>query len=79
LKNGFIVCVLIIFIPFFLCSGSWLLSGKLAKMLLIDCEQNDNDYPLAISGMVGIGFLRFAVSVFIKKGGDSYANTLALE
>uniref|UniRef100_A0A2N9H720 Uncharacterized protein n=1 Tax=Fagus sylvatica TaxID=28930 RepID=A0A2N9H720_FAGSY len=41
-------------------SGSWLLSGKLAKMLLIDCEQNDNDYPLAISGMVGIGFLRFA-------------------
>ncbi|GLT69630.1 hypothetical protein SLA2020_417670 [Shorea laevis] len=30
-------------------SGSWLLSGKLAKMLLIDCEQNDNDYPLAIS------------------------------
>ncbi|KAL4616065.1 hypothetical protein ACB092_07G172100 [Castanea dentata] len=30
-------------------SGSWLLSGKLAKMLLIDCEQNDNDHPLAIS------------------------------
>ncbi|KAG6709285.1 hypothetical protein I3842_06G125100 [Carya illinoinensis] len=30
-------------------SGSWLLSGKLAKMLLIDCEQNDNDNPLAIS------------------------------
>ncbi|XP_038706390.1 uncharacterized protein LOC120001936 isoform X2 [Tripterygium wilfordii] len=30
-------------------SGSWLLSGKLAKMLLIDCEQNDYDFPLAIS------------------------------
>ncbi|XP_015893450.3 uncharacterized protein LOC107427578 [Ziziphus jujuba] len=30
-------------------SGSWLLSGKLAKMLLIDCEQNDNDCPLTIS------------------------------
>ncbi|KAJ8767098.1 hypothetical protein K2173_012689 [Erythroxylum novogranatense] len=30
-------------------SGSWLLSGKLAKMLLIDCEQNDYDKPLAIS------------------------------
>ncbi|KAI9127540.1 hypothetical protein K1719_000533 [Acacia pycnantha] len=32
-----------------LSSGSWLLSGKLAKMLLIDCEQNSNDCPLAIS------------------------------
>ncbi|KAF3434642.1 hypothetical protein FNV43_RR21727 [Rhamnella rubrinervis] len=30
-------------------SGSWLLSGKLAKMLLIDSEQNDNDCPLTIS------------------------------
>ncbi|XP_028776786.1 uncharacterized protein LOC114733485, partial [Neltuma alba] len=29
--------------------GSWLLSGKLAKMLLIDCEQNSDDCPLAIS------------------------------
>ncbi|KAE9620270.1 hypothetical protein Lalb_Chr01g0001341 [Lupinus albus] len=32
-----------------LSSGSWLLSGKLARMLLIDCEQNSNDFPLAIS------------------------------
>ncbi|XP_061362673.1 uncharacterized protein LOC133306382 isoform X2 [Gastrolobium bilobum] len=32
-----------------LSSGSWLLSGKLARMLLIDCEQNSNDCPLAIS------------------------------
>ncbi|BFG42271.1 hypothetical protein CerSpe_285450 [Prunus speciosa] len=30
-------------------SGSWLLSGKLAKMLLIDCEQNDGDCSLTIS------------------------------
>ncbi|XP_054786453.1 uncharacterized protein LOC129292825 isoform X2 [Prosopis cineraria] len=30
-------------------SGSWMLSGKLAKLLLIDCEQNSNDCPLAIS------------------------------
>ncbi|KAL5055383.1 hypothetical protein RYX36_036065 [Vicia faba] len=32
-----------------LSSGSWLLSGRLARMLLIDCEQNSNDYPLTIS------------------------------
>ncbi|XP_022725660.1 uncharacterized protein LOC111282033 [Durio zibethinus] len=32
-----------------LSSGSWLLSGKLAKMLLIDNEQNDHDCPLTIS------------------------------
>ncbi|XP_012436343.1 uncharacterized protein LOC105762916 [Gossypium raimondii] len=32
-----------------LSSGSWLLSGKLAKMLLIDSEQNDYDCPLTIS------------------------------
>ncbi|MBA0619886.1 hypothetical protein Godav_005677 [Gossypium davidsonii] len=32
-----------------LSSGSWLLSGKLAKMLLIDSEQNDYDFPLTIS------------------------------
>ncbi|GLT30700.1 hypothetical protein SLA2020_054910 [Shorea laevis] len=32
-----------------LSSGSWLLSGKLAKLLLIDCEQNDYDCPLTIS------------------------------
>ncbi|KAL5788807.1 hypothetical protein ACOSP7_005756 [Xanthoceras sorbifolium] len=34
------------------CNGSssgWLLSGKLAKMLLVDCEQNDYDCPLVIS------------------------------
>lgn len=30
-------------------SGSWLLSGKMAKMLLIDCEQNDGDCSLTIS------------------------------
>lgn len=30
-------------------SGSWLLSGKLVKMLLLDSEQNDYDKPLAIS------------------------------
>ncbi|XP_055961923.1 uncharacterized protein LOC126683413 isoform X2 [Mercurialis annua] len=32
-----------------LSSGSWLVSGKLAKMLLIDAELNDNENPLAIS------------------------------
>lgn len=32
-----------------LSSGSWLLSGRLAKMLLIDCEHNESCYPLAIS------------------------------
>ncbi|KAL9296251.1 hypothetical protein ACSQ67_022147 [Phaseolus vulgaris] len=32
-----------------LSSGSWLLSCKLARMLLIDCEQSSNDCPLAIS------------------------------
>ncbi|KAK9941647.1 hypothetical protein M0R45_007348 [Rubus argutus] len=32
-----------------LCNGSWLLSGKLAKMLLIDCEHNDSDCALTIS------------------------------
>ncbi|EEF34096.1 conserved hypothetical protein [Ricinus communis] len=29
--------------------GSWMLPGKLAKMLLIDCEQNDFENPLTIS------------------------------
>ncbi|KAJ1422124.1 hypothetical protein SESBI_13251 [Sesbania bispinosa] len=29
--------------------GSWLLSDRLARLLLIDCEQNNNDCPLAIS------------------------------
>ncbi|TKY67768.1 Nucleoporin NUP188-like [Spatholobus suberectus] len=32
-----------------LSSGSWLLSCKLARMLLIDCKQNSSDCPLAIS------------------------------
>ncbi|KAJ0076745.1 hypothetical protein Patl1_36100 [Pistacia atlantica] len=30
-------------------SSGWLLSGKLAKMISIDCEQNDYDCPLTIS------------------------------
>nr|XP_011457925.1 PREDICTED: uncharacterized protein LOC101300415 [Fragaria vesca subsp. vesca] len=30
-------------------SESWLLSGKLAKMLIIDCEHNDSDCTLTIS------------------------------
>ncbi|XP_068323186.1 uncharacterized protein [Pyrus communis] len=30
-------------------SGTWFLSGKLAKMLLIDCEQNDSCCSLTIS------------------------------
>ncbi|XP_057965187.1 uncharacterized protein LOC131155793 [Malania oleifera] len=30
-------------------SASWLLSGRLAKFLLIDCEQNDNYCPLTTS------------------------------
>ncbi|ESQ53118.1 hypothetical protein EUTSA_v10024188mg [Eutrema salsugineum] len=30
-------------------SGSWSLSGKLAKMILIDCEKNDTSRPLVIS------------------------------
>lgn len=32
-------------------SRSWLLSGKLAKMLLIDCEQNDSDCSLTTAGI----------------------------
>lgn len=32
-----------------LSSGSWLLSGRLAKLLLIDCEHNDRSCPLAVS------------------------------
>ncbi|CAH1423389.1 unnamed protein product [Lactuca virosa] len=32
-----------------LSSGSWLLSGRLAKLLLIDCEHNDSSFPLAVS------------------------------
>jgi hypothetical protein len=38
-------------------------------MLLIDCEQNDNDYPLAISGMFSRSFLHLTVSIlnlFVK-------------
>lgn len=50
LKNGVRACV-VIFLSLLCPSGSWLLSGKLAKMLLNDCEQNDNDNPLALSGM----------------------------
>ncbi|XP_010446393.1 PREDICTED: uncharacterized protein LOC104729180 isoform X2 [Camelina sativa] len=30
-------------------SGTWSLSGKLAKMILIDCEKNDTSCPLVIS------------------------------
>ncbi|XP_071723037.1 uncharacterized protein [Rutidosis leptorrhynchoides] len=30
-------------------SGSWLLSGRLARMLLIDCEHNDHECPLTLS------------------------------
>ncbi|KAJ4826105.1 hypothetical protein Tsubulata_010953 [Turnera subulata] len=30
-------------------SGSWLLSGRLAKLLLVDSEQNDYGHPLTIS------------------------------
>ncbi|XP_071717637.1 uncharacterized protein [Rutidosis leptorrhynchoides] len=32
-----------------LSSGSWLLSGRLAKLILLDCEHNDSSLPLAIS------------------------------
>ncbi|GJU27356.1 ulp1 protease family, C-terminal catalytic domain-containing protein [Tanacetum coccineum] len=32
-----------------LSSGSWLLSGRLAKLLLIDSEHNDSTCPLAVS------------------------------
>ncbi|KAL8188648.1 hypothetical protein R6Q57_029668 [Mikania cordata] len=32
-----------------LSSSSWLLSGKLAKLLVIDCEHNDSSCPLAVS------------------------------
>ncbi|KAL2254846.1 UNVERIFIED_CONTAM: hypothetical protein Sindi_0279300 [Sesamum indicum] len=37
-------------VPNSLSSGSWLLSGRLAKMLLIDCEQSD--CSLTLSGML---------------------------
>ncbi|KAA8536013.1 hypothetical protein F0562_028491 [Nyssa sinensis] len=37
-----------------LSSGTWLLSGRLAKMLLIDCEHNDRYEPLTLSGMYSI-------------------------
>ncbi|KAJ0513739.1 putative nucleoporin [Helianthus annuus] len=32
-----------------LSSGSWLLSGRLAKLLVVDCEHNDSSCPLAVS------------------------------
>jgi hypothetical protein len=35
-------------------------------MLLIDCEQNDNDYPLAISGMFSSSFSHFLVLVSLN-------------
>ncbi|KAL0739663.1 hypothetical protein Bca4012_015873 [Brassica carinata] len=40
-------------------SGSWSLSGKLAKMILIDCEKNDTSCPLVISG-------KFVVEYFLE-------------
>ncbi|VFQ67820.1 unnamed protein product [Cuscuta campestris] len=33
-----------------LSSGSWLLSGRLAKMLMIDCDQNDCQLTLSVLG-----------------------------
>ncbi|KAL8234414.1 hypothetical protein R6Q59_020514 [Mikania micrantha] len=44
-----------------LSSGSWLLSGKLAKLLVIDCEHNDSSCPLAVS------VLEFTIQ-FLEKG-----------
>jgi len=44
-------------------SGSWLLSGKLVKMLLLDSEQNDYDKPLTISGLSLNCILYFIISM----------------
>lgn len=36
----------------FVISGTWLLSGGLARMLLTDCEQTEECCQLTISGML---------------------------
>lgn len=48
---------------FVLSSESWLLFGKLAKMLLIDCEKNDYDRLLVISGILSSWFLHLAIII----------------
>ncbi|KVH88159.1 hypothetical protein Ccrd_024450 [Cynara cardunculus var. scolymus] len=55
-----------------LSSGSWLLSGRLAKLLLIDCEHNDSSCPLAVSGMLHdrhqffVSMLEFTIQLLEK-------------
>ncbi|XP_076958403.1 uncharacterized protein LOC143634122 [Bidens hawaiensis] len=44
-----------------LSSGSWLLSGRLAKLLVIDCEHNDSSCTLAVS------VLEFTIQ-FLERG-----------
>ncbi|KAK9070882.1 hypothetical protein SSX86_009450 [Deinandra increscens subsp. villosa] len=47
-----------------LSSGSWLLSGRLAKLLVIDSEHNDSSCPLAVS------VLEFTIQL-LEKGVES--------
>ncbi|KAH0871868.1 LOW QUALITY PROTEIN: hypothetical protein HID58_078890 [Brassica napus] len=58
-------------------SGSWSLSGKLAKMILIDCEKNDTSCPLVISGKFVVEyFLEFTMQ--LVEGGVENDVVLAL-
>ncbi|WZZ02488.1 hypothetical protein YC2023_074816 [Brassica napus] len=61
-------------------SGSWSLSGKLAKMILIDCEKNDTSCPLVISGKFVVEycwmFLEFTMQ--LVEGGVENDLVLAL-
>lgn len=61
----FIILTFVIwfYLHFLWSSGSWLLSGKLVKMLLIDSEQNDYDKPLTISGLSLNCILYFIISM----------------
>ncbi|CAN7027598.1 unnamed protein product [Brassica rapa subsp. trilocularis] len=58
-------------------SGSWSLSGRLAKMILIDCEKNDTSCPLVISGKFVVEyFLEFTMQ--LVEGGVENDLVLAL-
>ncbi|KAI3679077.1 hypothetical protein L6452_38385 [Arctium lappa] len=56
-----------------LSSGSWLLSGRLAKLLLIDCEHNDSSCPLAVSVM------EFTIQLLEKGIENAFLLALVLE
>ncbi|KAI3804009.1 hypothetical protein L1987_32177 [Smallanthus sonchifolius] len=55
-----------------LSSGSWLLSGRLAKLLVIDCEHNDSSCPLAVS------VLEFTIQLLEKGVENDFLLALAI-